>query len=212
MSRSFRQAVVCTLALAVVVVAANTSSAGCGSGRYRGNFGGHYRHYTSYRAPVVHRVVRPVVHVAPRVVVVAPPIAPAPVVAPKPIPAPAQLPSVPAGSTLSLPGNFLGPVAGHVFLVLNEIKLPAQIVSWNPNGVTVTLPPMAVKQSSPARLDVIMPQGRVINKVKILLTPPAPLVLHPTSPASPLPTGPAPAPVQAGEPQVGGPFVLSSQQ
>ena len=208
MSSSFRQAVVCTLALAVVVVAANTSSAGCGSGRYRGR----YRHYTSYRAPVVHRVVRPVVHVAPRFVVVAPPIAPVPVIAPKPIPAPAQLPSVPAGSTLSLPGNFLGPVAGHVFLVLNEVKLPAQVVSWSPNGVTVTLPPMAVKQPSPARLDVIMPHGQVINKVKILLPRPAPLVLPPTSPASPLPTGPAQAPVQAGAPQVGGPFVLSSQQ
>ena len=145
MSSSFRQAVVCSLALAVVVVAANTSSAGCGSGRYRGHYGGHYRHNTSYRAPVyrapvVHRVVRPVVHVAPRFVAVAPPVAPAPpLVAPRPVEVAPQLPSVPAGSTLSLPGNFLGPVAGHVFLVLNEVKLPTQIVSWNPNGVTVTL-------------------------------------------------------------------------
>jgi hypothetical protein len=93
--------------------------------------------------------------------------------------------------------------------VLNDVKLPAQIVAWSPNGVTITLPPMAVKQPSPARIDVIMPQGQVINKVKILLTAPAPLVIHQSAPASPLPTGPAAAAVQASAPQVGAPFVLN---
>ena len=201
MSRSARQAAVCSLTLAAVLVAANTSFAGCGGGRYRG----HYRHYPTYHAPVVHHhVVRPVVYVAPPIVAVAPPI-----VAPRPVKVAPQLPPVPAGSTLSLPGNFLGPVAGHVFLVLNDVKLPAQIVAWNPNGVTITLPPMAVKHPSPARIDVIMPQGQLVNKVKILLTPPAPLVIHQSAPASPLPTGPAAAPVQAAAPQVGGPVVLN---
>jgi hypothetical protein len=105
----------------------------------------------------------------------------------------------------------MGPVAGHVFLVLNEVKLPTKIVSWSPNGVTVTLPPMAVKQPSPARLDVILPHGQTISSVKILLTPPAPLVIHPTPPASPLPTGPATGPLQTGIPQIGTPLVLNPQ-
>ena len=198
MSRSFRQAAVCSLAVAATLIAANWSLAGCGGGHYRG---GYHNYHT--------RVVRPVVHVAPPVIV-APPVAPI-AIAPRPIGIVPQLPAVPAGSTLSLPGNFMGPVAGHVFLVLNEVKLPAQIVSWSPNGVTVTLPPMAVKQPSPARLDVILPHGQTISKVKILLTPPAPLVIHPTPPASPLPTGPAAGPLQTGVPQIGNPLVLNPQ-
>ena len=206
MSRSFRQAAVCSLAVAAVLIAANSSLAGCGGGHYRSSYS---RHYSHYRTPVVRHIVRPVVHVAPPVVAVAPPVAP--LVAPGPIGIAPQLPSVPAGSTLSLPGNFLGPVAGHVFLVLNEVKLPAKIVAWNPNGVTITLPPMAVKQPTPARLDVVLPHGQTISNVKILLTPPAPLVIHPTPPASPLPTGPAAAPLQTGIPQIGNPLVLNPQ-
>ena len=202
MSRSFRQAAVCSFAVTAVLIAAHSSLAGCGGGHCHRSS---YRHYR----PVVRHVVRPVVHVPPPVVAVTPPVAP--IIAPGPIGIAPQLPSVPAGSTLSLPGNFLGPVAGHVFLVLNEVKLPAKIVAWNPNGVTVTLPPMAVKQPSPARLDVILPHGQTISNVKILLTPPAPLVIHPTPPASPLPTGPAAGPLQTGVPQIGNPLVLNPQ-
>ena len=206
MSRSFRQAAVCSLAVAATLIAANFSLAGCGGGHCRSSYS---RNYSHYRAPVVRHIVRPVVHVAPPVIV-APPVAPI-AIAPRPFGIVPQLPSVPAGSTLSLPGNFLGPVAGHVLLVLNEVKLPTQIVSWSPSGVTVTLPPMAVKQPSPARLDVVLPHGQTISKVKILLTPPAPLVIHPTPPASPLPTGPAAGPLQSGVPQIGNPLVLNPQ-
>ena len=211
MSRSFRQAALSALAVAATLTAANSSLAGCGGGHYRG---GYSRHYSHYRAPVVRHIVRPVVHVAPPVVAVAPPVAP--LIAPRPLGIVPQLPSVPAGSTLSLPGNFLGPVAGHVFLVLNQVKLPAKIISWSPNGVTVTLPPMAVKQPSRARLDVILPHGQTISNVNILLTRPAPLVIHPTPPASPLPTGPASGPLQTGipqigNPQIGNPLVLNPQ-
>ena len=201
MSRSFRQAAVCSLAVAATLIAANSSLAGCGGGHCRSS-------YRPYRPPVVRHIVRPV-HVAPPVIV-APPVAPI-AIAPRPIGIVPQLPAVPAGSTLSLPGNFMGPVAGHVLLVLNEVKLPAQIVSWSPNGVTVTLPPMAVKQPSPARLDVVLPHGQTISNVKILLTRPAPLVIHPTPPASPLPTGPAAGPLQTAVPQIGNPLVLNPQ-
>ncbi len=186
MSRAIRASVLFSLTVAVVATSASTGSAGC------------HRHRRAYypRHTVVHRVVNPVV-----VQPVIRPVAPAP-----------QLPSVPAGSTLTLPGSFLGPQSGHVFLVLNEVKLPAKIENWNPNGVTITLPPMAVKQPTPSRLDIILPQGQVARRIKILLTPPSPVVLHAGGPASPLATGSAPsgAAVQAAAaagPQVGLPVV-----
>lgn len=195
MSRFLRHLALGSLSIAAVAVTTNSGVAGCHS-RYR------YHHH----APrVVHHVVTPPVAVHP-------PIAPAPA---KPA---AQLPSVPAGATLTLPGSFLGAAPGHVFLVLNHVKLPAQVRQWNPNGVTITLPAMAVKQPTPARIDVVLPQGNLSNSVKILLTPPAPLVLHGTSPAPGLPTGPAagpaaPAMVQAsGNPQIGPPIVQSNPQ
>lgn len=188
MSRMIRTSVLLSLAVAVVAVSTSTASAGCR--RYRRSY---YPRHT-----VVHRVVKPVV-VQPRVVH---PVKPSP-----------QLPSVPAGSTLTLPGSFLGPQAGHVFLVLNEVKLPAKIENWNPNGVTITLPPMAVKQPTPSRLDVILPQGKIARRIKILLTPPSPVVLHNRGIASPQPTAPpasggaAQAAAAAAGPQVGLPVV-----
>ncbi len=205
MSRTFRKAAVCSLALALVTISAQASSAGGCNRSYRSH--GHVQHTVVRHAPIhrhiVHRaaplIVRPIVAVAPAPVVVR---------AARPIAPRVQRPAVPTGSTLSLPGNFLGPIAGHVFLVLDHVKVPARIENWTSNGVTITLPPMAVKHPTPARIDVIMPHGQAINKVKILLTPPAPLVLHPTAPATPLPTGPATPLLEAqGIPQIGAPVV-----
>ena len=194
MSRSIRKVAVLSLAVAASFAVAKTSFAGCHSHRP-------VHHVQHYHHPVVrHHVVRPIIHVTQPPVVIAPPAPPV-----------EQLPSVPSGATLTLPGNFLGPVAGHVFLVFENVKLPAQIDDWNPNGVTITLPPMAVKQPTPARIDVLLPQGQAMQQVKILLTPPAPLVLHASAPASPLPTGPM-ASAPNGPPQLAGPIMLQNQQ
>ncbi len=193
MSRFLRTLAFASLGIAAVAMTSATVKAGCHS---------HYRHY--YHPPrVVHHVVN-------RPVAVYPPVAPAPIQ-----PA-AQLPLVPAGATLTLPGNFLGPAPGHVFLVLNDVKLPTQVRDWHPNGVTITLPAMAVKHPTRARIDVVLPHGNLSNSVKILLTPPAPLVLHGSSPTHALPTGPAAAPAApamaqaAAAPQLGGPVVQSN--
>jgi hypothetical protein len=109
-------------------------------------------------------------------------------VAPAPVP---QYPTVPSGSTLTIPANFLGNQPGSVFMVFNNIKLPVQINNWTMTGVTVTLPPMAIKDSVVIRLDVILPHGKLGHTQKIRVTAPAPVVLHPTAPTSPLPTNPA---------------------
>ena len=111
-----------------------------------------------------------------------------PVVAPPPE---VVLPSVPAGSTLTIPANFLGNEPGSVFMVFQDIKLPVQITAWNMTGVTITLPPMAIKEVVRIRLDVVLPDGRLGHSQKLNVTAPAPVVLHPVAPTSPLPTNAA---------------------
>jgi hypothetical protein len=56
---------------------------------------------------------------------------------------------------------------------------------------------MAIKEAVLIRLDIILPHGQLGNTQKILVTAPAPVILHPTAPTSPLPTNAA-LQVQAG--------------
>ena len=168
-------AIFATVAVAIASLSSQ-SFAGCRGGGYGGGYS--YRHVTRVVRPVTH-VVRPVtvVHqVAPQVAV-APPVVKAP-----------NAPTVPMGSTLTLPANFLGNVPGDVFMVFNDIKLPVQVHKWATTGVTITLPPMAIKESVLIRLDIVMPDGRLGHKQMLRVTKPAEVVLHPTAPTSPLPT------------------------
>jgi hypothetical protein len=202
MSRTLQILLVGATAALGTLALTGSAEAGCGRS--------HFRHYVVHHRPIYHAptVVHRVVH---QPVVVQPTVAIAPPAPPKP-----ELTAVPIGSTLTLPGNFLGEIPGHVFLVMNEVKLPAQINNWTPNGVTITLPPMALKAPTPARIDLILPHGGLAHKVPILLTPPAPVVLHPGLPSPPLPTGvvgPAGAgPAEAAGPQIGAPIVQSALQ
>jgi hypothetical protein len=102
-----------------------------------------------------------------------------------------DLPSVPAGSSLTLPANFLGEHPGSVFLVFGNVKLPVQVLNWSNDGVTITLPPMAIRHPVQVRLDVVLPHGQLGLQRQFLLTRPADVVLHPTGPMSPLPTSDA---------------------
>lgn len=149
-------------------------SAGCHSHAYRGPS-------VSYRSTYVHPVT--VVHQQ----VVRPQVQ----VAVAPVDAEPEHPVVPAGSTLTIPANFLGNEAGSVFMVFNDIKLPVQIMNWSMTGVTITLPPMAIRETVLIRLDIVLPHGQLGHTQKLYVTPPAPVVLHPTAPQSPLPTNAA---------------------
>ena len=171
MSTMLKITAVLTVAVAAVITSADSADAGC-----RGGYGyGRVCRYPVrqvYRPVIRHRVVQPAV------------------AAPLPAePAGPQLTEVPVGSILTLPGNFFGTEPGHVFLVFKSAKLPCVIKDWKPNAVTLALPPMAIKHAQAARLDVVLPHGQLGHEVKILLTPPADIVLHPTAPQSPLPTG-----------------------
>ncbi len=152
----------------------NDTSAGCSRG-----------HHVSYARPYVRRVqhvVQPVTVVRRTVEVVPPPV----IAEPEP-----TFPSVPAGATLTIPANFLGNDPGSVFMVFRDIKLPVQIHSWNSTGVTITLPPMAIKDAVLIRLDIVLPDGRLGHSQKLNVTAPAPVILHPVAPTSPLPTNAA---------------------
>ncbi len=142
--------------------------------------GTRYRH-SSYSAPRAVRIVRPVTVVRPTVVAQS-------AVAPAYVAPPENLPTVPTGSQLTLPANFLGQQPGSVFMVFNNIKLPVQIDRWQNTGVTVTLPPMAIKDAVDIRVDIVLPTGKLGHTQKIRVTAPAPVVVHPVRPTSPLPT------------------------
>ena len=161
-------------------VLASAAQAGCGGG-YGGGYGGYgyggYG-YSSYSYRTCHR---PVVH--------APAIAVIPLV--KKVvhhDHHKNLTAVPAGSTLTLPSNFLGVHPGSVFLTFANIKLPVQIVNWTESGVTIKLPPMAIRHDVMVRIDVILPHGKIAHTQHLLVKPPAAVVLHPVLPTSPLPT------------------------
>ena len=115
------------------------------------------------------------------------------------------LPTVPAGSTITVPANFLGPHPGAVLITFSNVKLPAVIKNWHNNGVTVELPPMAIRSSVRVRLDVILPHGQLAHRIFLNIAAPPSVVLHAVEPTSPLPTGaslegPAPAAIEAPQP------------
>ena len=137
----FRKTTLGLLAIASLAVTASLSAplhAGCHSG-YGYGYGYRYSYPTVYARPVIQQ---------------APPV----VFADLPQ---EQLASVPVGSTITLPANFLGPQPGSVFLVFNNVKLPVQVINWADEGVTITLPAMALRQSLKVRLDVVLPHGQL---------------------------------------------------
>ena len=169
MFRSFSRMLAVLAVVGVSMAVSSTADAGCGSYGH-----GYARSYYKplYAAKVYHRVNTVAV-------------------APLPAPPKEDLPSVPAGSTMTLPTNFLGNAPGNVFMVFQNIKLPVQLLKWSPNGVTITLPPMAIKHPVKVRIDVVLPNGSLGHQQRLIVTPPAPVIFHDTVQSSPLPTFPA---------------------
>ncbi len=109
-----------------------------------------------------------------------------------------ELPTIPAGSTITLPANFLGNEQGNVFLSFSNIKLPVKVLKWDNNSVMMTLPSMAIKQPLRLSLDVVKPNGDLAHTQQIRMTAPPALIVHPSSPSTPLPINePTTLPVSA---------------
>ena len=164
--------IVVFVALVAVSLSANMAFAGCNSGR-----GGHHVGFRFHHPQRL--AVKPAVHHH-RVVVRKPLVVHQPLVVHKPLiqPVAPPLPQVAAGSSLTIPANFLGPQPGHVFLSLGATKLPCQILSWKPESVTITLPPMGIAAPQKACLHILMPHGQVMKRVDFLLTAPPEIILH----------------------------------
>jgi len=84
--------------------------------------------------------------------------------------------NVPVGATITLPGN-RGPEPGRVDLVLPQMKLPLAIGAWTTQGVSVTLPEMALTSALPAQIQVLVPGRRTPEMIGITLMPRPQVVL-----------------------------------
>ena len=80
--------------------------------------------------------------------------------------------TVSAGSSLRLSGNRFGSESGSAFLVFGKVKLPVQIDDWQKTNVTVTLPPMILRDAMKVRVDVVTPAGRLAIRKSLWMTPP----------------------------------------
>ena len=110
-----------------------------------------------------------------------------------------QAVSVPAGATITLPGN-RGAQMGQVNLILSGVRLPLTVLDWNENGVTLTLPDMQITTATQAQLEIKLPGSNTAETLSIQLQPRptvlihgAPVIVTPPAPAEAMaPTAPQP--------------------
>ena len=148
--KTFLTSTILFAAMAAFSITANNASAGGGSGGHschknHGHTGHHHHHHIVIPC-------RPVPPPPPLVVIPPPP-----------------LPTAPAGSTLTIAGNGFGPVIGIGHLMLGQVKLPVNFVQWGPNAVTVKLPEMGILSPTRGELMIMLPDGRLVRRMNILL-------------------------------------------
>lgn len=78
---------------------------------------------------------------------------------------------IPAGSTMNLAGEGLGPEPGRVVVHAAGLEWEATIEGWSELGVRVALPALPVADDSPAEILLIRGDGAVTNPLSITLTP-----------------------------------------
>lgn len=98
-----------------------------------------------------------------------------------------QAVSVPAGATITLPGNRGGQM-GEVNLVLGEVRLPLTIVEWNETGVTLVLPDMQITSATEAQIEIQSAGSGSAETISIQLEPqPSVLIVEPSADVVPPP-------------------------
>ena len=78
-------------------------------------------------------------------------------------------PAVRPGSTLRLSGEFFGTDSGVARLETDDFSLDCEVLSWSPDGVTFTLPPVRLNATVAANLRLITPEGRVVKTRTVTL-------------------------------------------
>ncbi len=93
----------------------------------------------------------------------------------------------PAGSTISLAGEGLGPEAGQVLVNLNGLELQGEIEGWYDLGVRVKLPAMPLTATTDATLVLVRGDGAASNPMTVKLGVPQALAADVPSPLAPAP-------------------------
>lgn len=81
------------------------------------------------------------------------------------------LPNVSAGSTISLDGVPFGKESGSVRVKLGPVSVPATVVEWTAESVTVQLPTVDLDSPTPASIDVFKADGELASQSQVKLTP-----------------------------------------
>ncbi len=76
----------------------------------------------------------------------------------------ASLTVVPAGATIKVDAQNLGPQPGRVSIVVGNLALPGVVANWSDNAVKITLPQVEVTGPVRAKIVVRRADGSVANE------------------------------------------------
>ena len=136
-------------------------------------------HWNHYCPPVVQNCFsrcygRPIITPAPSVIIAEPTVITETVAVIDPAPAQepaAQLPQFKNGDTVTLMFETPQAEAGKAVLLINDMPVELQIISWQPNAVTMQLPNLIMSQPTPAAIFIGNANGEVIQATEIMIIP-----------------------------------------
>jgi hypothetical protein len=82
----------------------------------------------------------------------------------------ASLTVVPAGSTIKVDAQNLGPQPGRVSIVVGNLAMPGVVANWSDTAVNITLPQVEVTGPVRAKIVVRRANGSVANETPFQLT------------------------------------------
>jgi hypothetical protein len=82
----------------------------------------------------------------------------------------ANLTVVPAGATIKLDAQNLGPQPGRVSVVVGNLAIPGVVANWSDKAVNITLPQVEVSGPVQAKIVVRRADGSVANETPFQLT------------------------------------------
>jgi hypothetical protein len=113
-------------------------------------------------------------------------------------------PEVPSGSRITLFANFLGQQPGTVLLNLAGVSKECEVVQWKPESVTTELPRLGLAEPKNIEIMIILPDGRIAKKFRLLLVPQPDVVVHGETVPLPMPPSPGAESVGLAVPSQGG--------
>ena len=82
----------------------------------------------------------------------------------------ANLTVVPAGATIKVDAQNLGPQPGRVSIVVGNLALPGVVTNWGDNAVNITIPLVEVTGAVRAKIVVRRADGSVANETPFELS------------------------------------------